>query len=186
MATGLALLPLLFALAESPNGRHAEEGHANVVGLRPGYALNLNRPRTSMAAGEEAPSSDNLGGFVLSYERVLYREWLALELCKPFYFGKDRFDSPFEVSLRFQRRWGRVEPFLTAGLTWNIRVFEKEREEIEGKKNVLSFGITGATGVDVWLTSRWALDGTFGYTWVALGAVVQHELALTIGPLFAF
>jgi len=165
----------------------AAPSYKNSFGLKAAYMHLFEQPRESHdpEAGE-APSSEDLGGFILSYERVLYRQWLSLALSKPCYFGPNRFDSPFEILLKFQNRFGRVEPFVGVGPTWNVRYFDKTREKIEGTNSALSFGLAFAGGFVVWLDNRWGLELEVSYNWIAIGPIVNHEIGTALGPTFAF
>jgi hypothetical protein len=158
----------------------------NAVSIKGGYAYLVLAQRESQVEGEEAPENEHLGGFEISYERTLIDNWLGLEFAKPFYFAPDRFDSPFELKLKLVHRWKFVEPYLGLGLTFNIRGFDGEREEVEGRKNDLSFGIAAAAGVSFWIARQWALEIAAGYAWVPVGHVVNHEVSAVIGPVFAF
>lgn len=160
--------------------------HRNTLSLKAAYAYHVLAPRESGVSGTAAPEREHLGGFSLAYERTLVPGWLALEVAKPFYFAPGRFDSPFDTSLKLLHRWGPVEPFVAAGITFNIRVFDDEREEIEGRANELSFGLVATVGAVVWLTKRWAIEVEGSYEWIPAGAVVNHELGATIGPLIGF
>lgn len=187
----LASAPEASASADSPEPATTESkaapNYRNTFGIRAAYMHLINHPRESHdPESGEAPTSEDLGGFLLSYERLLYRDWLALELTKPFYFAHDRFDSPFEILLKFQKRFGRVEPFLGVGVTFNVRFFAKEREHIEGTTNSLSFGLASNGGIIVWLSKRWGLELEASYGWIFLGSVVNHEIGTALGPVLLF
>jgi len=158
----------------------------NAFGVRAVFAVHLLEERTSGVAGVDAPERDRLGGFVLSYDRVLVHDLLALSFAKPFLFGSGRFDSPFDTSLRVMRRWGDAEPFVAAGATFNIRVFDAEREEIEGRPNALSLGIVGAGGLAYWLGEATALEAEVGFAHIVAGPVVDNEISGSVGLAFAF
>ena len=163
IVVGLCSIVALGPAAESPGAepparvQAAAPSYKNSLGLKAAYMYLIEQPRESHdpEAGE-APTSEHLGGFILSYERVLYRQWLSIALSKPFYFGHDRFDSPFEILIKFQYRFGRIEPFVGTGPTWNVRYFDKTREKIEGTNSALSFGLAFAGGFVVWVSKRWA------------------------------
>ncbi len=167
-------------------GKEASAHHDNVLGIKGIFAVHLLEDRASAAPDLEAPERDRLGGFELSYQRVLVREWLALEVAKPFLFGPGRYDSPLDASFKVMRRWGDVEPFLAAGTTFNVRVFAAEREEIEGRSNALSFGVIGATGAAFYLGETTALEVELGAAHILAGPVVDNELNAAAGFSFAF
>jgi len=52
--------------------------------------------RDSQTTGEPLRTRENLGGFVIAYERELLPKRLSLGMSKPFYFNSERFDTPFE------------------------------------------------------------------------------------------
>ena len=107
------------------------------------YTFHVLRDRDSADdRSSRCARSEHLGGFILSYERELIPEHLALTIAKPFYFSRERFDTPFDVILRGIFRRGAWKGFIGAVVTWNIRVFEEERAEQEGEKNLMSFGVS--------------------------------------------
>jgi len=187
LATCLVLAMLGRPAAPARGAKPEEDPEPkNGVSFKIAYMHTFNRARPSQDPDAEAPSDDDMGGFVLAYERVVLPEWLAVEFAKPFYFGVGRFDSPFEATLELFHRWRFVEPFLGVGLTFNVRVFGGEREEIEGERNNLSFGIVTTPGLRFWVAKRWSLELEGSYAYIPLGTVVEHELALALGPAFAF
>jgi len=73
---------------------------------------------------------------------------------------------------------GPWEGYIGAILSWNIRIFSKERAEFEGQKNVLSFGVGGTIGGSYHFNEIWALDPT--------DPVVSHEFDVALGGVYHF
>jgi hypothetical protein len=158
----------------------------NAFSLKGAYAFLMLKDRDSHVEGEGAPEREHLWGFEISYERTLIDNWMSIEFAKPFYFAHDRFDSPFDLKLKLIHRWKFFEPYVGVGITFNVRVFEAEREEIEGRANDLSFGIVATGGCAFWVARRWGLEIEGGYGFIPVGHVVNHEITAALGPLFAF
>lgn len=55
-------------------------------------------------------------------------------------------------------RKGPWEGFIGGVLTWNIRVYEREREDQEGERNKTSFGVGATIGGSYELTRHWGLE----------------------------
>jgi hypothetical protein len=110
-------------------------------------------------------------------------EHLALTISKPFLFNKERFDTPFDFVLRGLFRKGSWEGFIGLLLTWNIRIFEQEREAKEGERNVLSFGVGGVIGGAYFINPRWSLDAEVSYAYVPTEDIVEHELSAALSGL---
>lgn len=190
-ALGLALS--MSPAASPPVESTSEAGDENAarknnISFKGAYALHLLQARDSQHPDPTrvAPSLDHLGGLVLAYERTLVAGWLSLELNKPFLFGVGRFDFPIDAGLRLIHRWGRVEPFLGAGVTFNARFFFAQRDEIEGRPFDISFGVATVAGLAIWIAPRWAIELEGGYSWIPVGTVVAHEINGALGPVFAF
>jgi hypothetical protein len=150
------------------------------------YTFHILRDRDSETTGEPLRTFEHLGGFILSYERELIPEHLALTIAKPFYFSRERFDTPFDVILRGIFRKGAWKGFIGAVVTWNIRVFEEERAEQEGEKNLMSFGVGAVIGGAYYFAERWSLDLEIGYAYIPTDDIVTHEVSVALGPLFHF
>ena len=163
-----------------------EEERLNAVTLGGAYTFHVLRARDSDTTGEPLPTVEHLGGFVISYDRELIPQHLALTISKPFYFSKDRFDTPFDFILRGLFRKGSWEGFIGLVLTWNIRVFEKEREEQEGERNILSFGIGAVIGGAYFFNPRWSLDLEAGYAYVPTEDIVTHEVSASLAGAYHF
>ena len=170
----------------SKEGRTTEEPHLNGVSLGGAYTFHVLSDRDSETTGEPLRTVEHLGGFVLAYERKFLAERLALTVSKPFYFSRERFDTPLDLILRVLFRKGSWEAFVGAVVTWNIRVFKKERAEQEGQKNVMSLGVGAVTGGSYFVTERWSLDLELGYSFVPTDDVVTHEVAAALGGIYHF
>jgi hypothetical protein len=158
----------------------------NAVTLAGAYTFHILRQRDSATTGEPLSTTEHLGGFVIGYDRELIPEHLALTISKPFYFSKDRFDTPFDFILRGLFRKGPWEGFIGLVLTWNIRVFEKEREEQEGERNLLSFGIGAVVGGAYLFNPRWSLDLEAGYAYIPTDDIVTHEVSAALSGVYHF
>jgi hypothetical protein len=150
------------------------------------YTFHILRDRDDAETGEPLKTREHLGGFVISYERELIPGHLGIAISKPFYFSKERFDTPFDLILKGIFRRGSWEGFIGLVLTWNIRVFEAEREAKEGERNILSFGVGGAIGGAYFFNPRWSLDLELGYAYVPTEDIVEHELSAALGGVYHF
>lgn len=168
-------------LAPGASTAEAAEEPKNRVSVK-GAAIRLFLDEESGAS-----STDDLVGVSLSYERVLVPDALVLELSKPFYFGRNgRFDSPFDVLLELTRRFGPVEPFVGAGVTFNLRVFDPDREAAEGRRYEPTLGVITSAGGVFWIAERWALELEVAYAYLPVSRSVRHEVSAAFGPVFAF
>ncbi len=150
------------------------------------YSFHILRDREDAETGEPLKTREHLGGFILTYDRELIPQRLAITIAKPFYFNNERFDTPFDFVLRGLFRKGPWEGFLGLVLTWNIRVFESEREAKEGEKNILSFGIGGVMGGSYFFNPRWSLDLELGYAYIPTEDIVEHELTAALSGVYHF
>jgi len=163
-----------------------EKERLNAFTLGGAYTFHILRDRDSATTGEPLRTVEHLGGFVISYDRELIPQHLALTISKPFYFSKERFDTPFDFILRGLFRKGSWEGFIGLVLTWNIRVFEKEREEQEGERNILSFGIGAVIGGAYFFNPRWSLDLELGYANIPTDDIVTHEVSAALAGAYHF
>lgn len=163
-----------------------EKERLNGFTLGGAYTFHILRDRDSATTGEPLRTVEHLGGFVISYERELIPQHLALTISKPFYFSKERFDTPFDFILKGLFRKGSWEGFIGLILTWNIRVFEKEREEQEGERNIMSFGIGAVIGGAYFFNARWSLDLELGYANIPTDDVVEHEFTAALSGVYHF
>ena len=141
------------------------------------YAYHVLRARTDTETGEPLGRGEHLFGFVIQYSRHLIPERLALTFSKPFLFNKERVDTPFDFVLRGLVRKDPWEFFAGLLVTWNIRVFEREREEKEGERNALSFGFGVVTGGAYFFNPRWSVDLEVGYAYIPTADIVTHEIS---------
>lgn len=173
--------------AEGAEEAETEESvRLNAFAFGPAYSFHFLKERSDAETGEPLDTGEHLGGFFISYSRHLIPERLALTVSKPFLFNKDRFDTPFDFLLRGLFRRGSWEGFIGLLLTWNIRVFEREREAKEGEKNVLSFGIGGVIGGAYFFNPRWSLDLEVSYAYVPTEDIVEHELGAALSGVYHF
>lgn len=158
----------------------------NGVTLGGAYTFHFLRDRENAETGRPLGTREHLGGFVISYDRELIPGRLGLTIAKPFYFNKERFDTPFDFILKGLLRKGDWEGFLGLALTWNIRIFEKEREAKEGERNVLSLGVGAVMGGAYFFNPRWSLDLEIGYAYIPTEDIVEHELSAALSGAYHF
>ncbi len=166
---------------------HAEEHEAlNILTVGGAFSTHFLKDRGSQTEAE-APERENLGGVIISYERILYPEEWAIVFAKPFLFGSGRFDSPFELfGKRIFVLGEGLETFFAAGITFNVRLFDAEREEIEGKSNEASLGVAAATGLVYYLDETFLLELEITYDYIPDSDIVTHELTESLQIGYAF
>lgn len=164
----------------------AEAEPLNAISLKAGWATHLLRERDSAVPAEPAPEVDQLGGFVLSYARVLVPGRLRLVVAKPFFFGSGRFDSPLEVLLAVGVDLGRFELAAALGPVLNLRVFEGEREQVEDRRLEVSLGVAATAAVAFSIDDRWFVELEAAYGYQVGDPVVSHEIELVVGPGLRF
>jgi hypothetical protein len=167
--------------AAIPSQANAEE-HLN--GLELGFTHTFQILRTSPSEAE-AGSTENLVGFILAYERKLIPGRLALVIAKPFHFTNDRFDSPLDVLLKVGFTKGRWEPFVSFGVTGNLRVFRGELEQEEGERLQYTFGVGSTVGCTYVFTPRWGLTLEVGYFYFVNG-LAQHGIVDALSGVWFF
>ena len=170
----------------SEEGIGKKEPRLNSVRLSGVYAHQFLNERNSATTGEPLETRENFGGFEIAYQRDLIAEHLAIELSKPFFFSRDTFESPFEVTLEGLFRKGPWEGYIGAILVLNVRVFSAERAEEEGQKNVVSFGVGATIGGSYHFTERWGLELGFDYAYVPTDPVVAHDIDVALGGVYYF
>jgi hypothetical protein len=163
-----------------------EKSRLNSIRLSGAYSFHLLRHRNSQTTAEPLHTREHLGGFEISYERELIEDHLSIELAKPFFFSKDSFESPFDLTLKGLFVKGPWEGYIGAYVTLNIRVFNEERAAHEGQKNILSFGVGGTIGGSYHFTERWALELGFDYEYVPTDPVVTHGFDFALGGVYHF
>lgn len=154
----------------------SEKEPMNAFAFGGAYAFHLLRPRES-ANGEPLPDNEHMGGIVLAYERVLIPSYLTFTVAKPFFFNRERIDSPLELSVKGMLRRGNWEPFLGVGLSSNIRIFRAEREEREGREIEYSLGLIVPVGITYVIQRNWGFEFEATYAWIPTSHVVEHEIA---------
>jgi hypothetical protein len=105
---------------------------------------------------------------------------------RPFVFSPDSWETPFDLTLKGLFVKGAWEGYIGAMITWNIRIFNKERAEFEGQENVLSFGVGGTIGGSYHFTERWALELGIDYEYVPTDPVVTHGIDFALGGVYHF
>ncbi|MGB0678182.1 MAG: hypothetical protein ACPGUV_00805 [Polyangiales bacterium] len=176
---------LSMATTASAEATTARPARKNVIGLKPSHTLHLLHDREP-GSSAELRHQEHLGGFILSYERMLWAERLALEFSKPFYFNDERIDSPFDLVFKAIWRRGRIETFAGVGVSLNVRIFAAEREEKEGKGLEFSAGPAALVGAAYLLSERWALELELGYAYVPGSDIVAHEISEALGVSYFF
>jgi hypothetical protein len=167
-------------------GDEKEKSRLNSIRLSGSYAFHLLEHRDSATTGEPLHTREHLGGFEIAYERELIEEHLSIEFAKPFYFSRDTWETPFEATLKGLFVKGPWEGYIGAILSWNIRIFSKERAEFEGQKNVLSFGVGGTIGGSYHFNEIWALELGLDYEYIPTDPVVSHEFDVALGGVYHF
>ena len=170
----------------SPGSIGEEKPRLNSIRLSGLYAHQFLRERSSATTGEPLETQENFGGFEIAYQRDLIDEHLAIELSKPFVFSGDTFESPFEVTLQGLFVKGPWEGYIGAIVAFNVRVFNAERAEEEGRKNVVSFGVGATIGGSYHFTERWGLELGFDYAYVPTDPVVAHDIDVALGGVYYF
>ncbi len=150
------------------------------------YSYHILRNRLDAENGEPLGRGEHLFGFVISYSRHVIPERLAITFSKPFLFNRERFDTPFDFLLRGLYRKNRWEFFGGLLITWNIRIFEREREEEEGERNALSFGFGVVTGGAYFFNPRWSVDLEVGYTYIPTSDIVTHEINAALSAVYHY
>jgi hypothetical protein len=172
--------------ADASKGIGEEKPRLNSVRLSGVYAFHLLEHRDSATTGEPLHTRESLGGFEIAYERELIEEHLSLELAKSFLFSPDTWETPFDLTLKGLFVKGSWEGYIGAILAFNVRIFNKERAEFEGQKNILSFGVGGTIGGSYHFTERWALELGFDYEYVPTDPVVTHGFDFALGGVYHF
>jgi hypothetical protein len=170
----------------SEEGIGEEKPRLNSIRLSGVYAHQFLHDRNSATTGEPLETRENFGGFEIAYQRDLIEEHLAIELSKPFFFSRDTFESPFEVTLEGLFVKGPWEGYIGAIVVMNIRVFSEERAQEEGHKNIVSFGVGATIGGNYHFTERWGLELGFDYAYVPTDPVVAHDIDVALGGVYYF
>jgi len=170
----------------STEGTGEKKPRLNSIRLSGVYAYQLLKERSSDATGESLETRESFGGFEIAYQRDLIEEHLAIELSNAFLFSRDTFEAPFKVTLQGLFVKGPWEGYIGAVLGYNIRVFNAERAQEEGQKNIVSFGVGATIGGNYHFTERWGLELGFDYAYVPTDPVVAHDIDVALGGVFYF
>ena len=183
---GSSVSPVRAQDEEVLEGEGAEQEYLNAINFGFIYLRSILREEEELP-GQSARGAENLYGFKLSYERVLIPGHLAIVFVKPFLFTRGRYDSPLEILIKGIFRRKAWEPFLGAGISSNVRIFAREREEIEGKRVEYAFGILAATGVAYLFNPHWGVELELAYTYVVNpSSVSQHDLNASLNAVYFF
>jgi len=177
------------AAGEESSGREGigeKKPRLNSIRLSGAYAHQFLNERNSAATGEPLETRESFGGFEIAYQRDLIADHLAIELSKPFFFSRDTFETPFEVTLEGLFVKGPWEGYIGAILVFNVRVFSEERAQEEGQKNIFSFGVGATIGGSYHFTERWGLELGFDYAYVPTDPVVAHDIDVALGGVYYF
>ena len=175
---------LVFMGALAGDAGAQEEQEEPLNGMELGFTHSFQLLRTSPSEAVEG-RSENLWGFILSYERTLIPGRLVLVLAKPFHFSRERFDSPLDVYLKVNFPKGRWEPYVGAGISGNLRVFSGELEQEEGRRLEYTFGVGATAGFVYRFTSHWGITLEVGYFYFVNG-LTQHSINDALAGVFFF
>jgi hypothetical protein len=170
---------------QEPDELGEEEEYRNGFGFGYAHSFHLLKDRQS-ADGSELPNREHLWGFIILYERILIENWLTLNIAKPLLFNRERFDSPLDIVLKGIYRKNEWEPFIGAGISSNIRVFKREREEAEGKGIEHSFGIVVAVGFTYFIRRHWGIEFELGYVFIPDSDTFEHEFSNVLAAAYYF
>lgn len=147
----------------------------NVVLFGFSHAFRLIRDRGAVDA-TELRRSENVYGFLFGYERILHRH-VALSIIKPFYFNRERIDSPLEIVVTGLFRKNRWEPFLGAGIVSILSRIEEEGSATAAETVEFSVGILFVTGFKYFFKPNWAIELELGYEFIPRNANFEHGFA---------
>lgn len=177
------LIPTATAAAE-PEPRSSGEELRHLLSFGPRVAYHSLRERNATERG--APEDERLGGFAVSYERILVPEAWACVVSKPLLFNSERFDSPIDLQGKRMFAVGDWELFVGAGITANLRVFRSERRKEEARSKETTLGLLTTTGLTRRLGKRVTVAIEAGYAWIPLSRVVEHEFTGSVMTGYAF
>jgi hypothetical protein len=170
----------------SEEGIGEKKPRLNSVRLSGAYAYQLLKERNSAATGESLETRESFGGFEIAYQRDLIDKHLAIELSNAFLFSRDTFEAPFDVTLQGLFVKGPWEGYIGVVLGYNVRVFNAERAQEEGRKNIVSFGVGATIGGSYHFTERWGLELGFDYSFGVADPVVAHDFGVALGGVYYF
>lgn len=155
--------------------RDSEEEYRNAFIFGFSHILHLTRDRGT-ELGNAIGHRENLLGPFFAFERILHPH-VSITFVKPFYFNKERLDSPFELLINGLYRVNKWEPFVAAGMLTVLRVFYSERDANGVAEKEFSFGIRFVGGVKYFITPHWAVSFELGYTFVPANDIIEHEIS---------
>ncbi len=160
---------------EENEERLFEDEYKNAFIFGFSHILHLTRDRGT-ELGSAIGHRENLLGPFFAFERILHPH-VSITFVKPFYFNKDRLDSPFELLINGLYRVNDWEPFVAAGMLSVLRVFYAERDANGVAEKEFSFGLRFVAGFKYFITPRWAVTFEFGYTFIPANDVIEHEIS---------
>lgn len=126
--------------------------------------------------GSALGHKENMYGILLAYERILHQH-VSITFVKPFYFNRERLDSPFEILISGLYRKNKWEPFVAAGVLGVLRVFYSVRDANGVPEKEFAFGLRFVAGFKYFITPHWAVSFEFGYTFMPTDTEIEHEIS---------
>ena len=139
------------------------------------HMFHLHRDRDT-PLGSALGDRENLYGVFFAFERILHPH-VSITFVKPFYFNRDRLDSPFEILVNGLYRKNKWEPFIAAGILGSLRVFYSVRDENGVAEKEFSFGLRFVAGVKYFITPHWCVSFEFGYSYIPADDIIEHEIS---------
>lgn len=152
-----------------------EEEYKNAFIFGFSHILHLTRDRDT-PIGSAIGHRENLLGTFFAFERILHPH-VSITFVKPFYFNKERLDSPFEILINGLYRKNKWEPFIAAGMLSVLRVFYSERDENGVAEKEFAFGLRFVGGFKYFVTPHWAVSFELGYTFIPGSTTIEHEIS---------
>lgn len=160
---------------EEGPGEEEEYKNAFIFGFS--HILHLTRDRDrDTPIGSAIGHRENLLGPFFAFERILHPN-VSITFVKPFYFNKERLDSPFEILINGLYRKNKWEPFIAAGMLSVLRVFYSERDENGVAEKEFAFGLRFVGGFKYFVTPHWAVSFELGYTFIPGSTTIEHEIS---------
>ncbi len=155
-------------------------------GLLFGFSHAYRLIREQGSATESASRrNEHVYGFLFGYERVLHR-YLALSIIKPFYFNRERVESPLEIVLTGFYPKNGWHPFLGAGVISTIASIKSDGSQGESATVEFSVGLLFVTGFKYFFNRNWAIELEFGYEYVPKSNSTEHAFADTYQGAYFF
>lgn len=157
---------------EHHGAHHAD--HPNLVGMRVGHL--------SVFEGEGRELIYLPGLLVgVSYERVIFHDWLEVELSVPVAtFGDEEPLLVMPIDLHFKLPFHpapHVSPYVALGPAVDVKL-RPERD--------VFFGGAVAVGTYLWSSDQVGVDFEVDYNVVQEGETIVHELLFAMGPVARF